>query len=131
MNNYNSILSIKYKTSILSIIISSILIISLILSFFLQTYTSYNVNGIYRDCLIVSVPIENSDAVQKGEYLTIDGINYSYKIIKISELMVSDYINYQEYYIRIDKNFRQNEVINITFYYNKQRIIKKIIEIIF
>lgn len=131
MYNYNFLLRIEYKTSILSLVISGLFFIILCLSFFLQTYTSYYVRGIYQDYLIIEVPIENSDAVNKGEYLVIDDKIYSYKIAKTSELKNSNYINYQEYYINIDQIFRENEIVEITFYYNKQRMIQKIIDIIF
>lgn len=131
MNNYLQLLSIKYKHFFLSFIISIIIIITLILSFFIKTYSSYRIKGVYQDDLIVSVPLENSDAVNKGEYLTINQQRYSYNIKSISEIQVLNYINYQDYIISVDKIFKKNEVIEITFYYKKQRIIQKIIDIIF
>jgi len=131
VNNYVALLSIKYKTSILSLIICIIFLITLGLSIFLQTYTSYSVRGIYQDYLIVSVPISNSDAVNNGNYLMIDKQRYYYKVKKISELKNLNYINYQDYYIEINKTFKENEVVEITFYYKKQRIIQKILNFIF
>lgn len=52
-------------------------------------------------------------------------------MLDISELKASDYINYQTYHIKSSKKFDVNEVVEVTFYYNKQRIITKIIELIF
>ena len=108
-----------------------IVLLVLFLAFSLNTYTSYYTYGIYQNRLIVKVPVVNSDAVKKGEYLTINQHKYKYKIDEISELKNYDDINYQEYKLLINDEFSLNEVVKITFYYNKKTIIQKIIDIIF
>lgn len=131
MINYTFLLKIKYKNSILLFVISILVILIVLLSFLIKTYTSYSLLAIYDEYLVVSVPIENSDAVNKGEYLTIDNQKYSYEIKHVSKWQVKDFINYQDYYLKINKSFNKNEVIKVTFFYEKQRIIEKIIAIIF
>ena len=132
MKNYDYLLNIRFKYFSISIVIIGILMITLLLSIFIKTYTSYQTLGIYmQGVIVVSVPIENSDAVNNGDYLTINGKQFKYKIEDISELQVVNFNNYQDYYININKNFRNNEVVKITFYYDKQIVLKKIMEIIF
>ena len=56
---------------------------------------------------------------------------YSFKINSISNLLSENYQNYQIYTLKTNINLKENEVVKITFYYNKEKIIKKIFKIIF
>jgi len=133
MNNYHSLLNIKYKYSIFNISILLIIFITLILLSVIFTYSSFKILGIYNDDqIVISVPVENSDSVKNGTYLMIDNVKYDYRIIDISPIKEMNYVNYQDYNLKInDVSLKENEVVEITFHYNKQRIIKKIIDIIF
>ncbi|MBQ6840622.1 MAG: hypothetical protein IJO63_00700 [Bacilli bacterium] len=102
-----------------------------VLAFALETYNVYQTFSIYHDNLIVSVPIKNSDAVINGEYLTIKNQAYKYRVREISDIKYENFQNYQDYIIDVDKKLQNNEVVEITFYYNKQKMIQKIIDIIF
>lgn len=133
MNNYYSLLNIKYRNSTFIVVIFLIIIILILLLTVLETYDTWKTLGVNKDGKITtSIPIENSDAVTGGEYIVIDNQNYQYKVLEISEFLVDNYINYQNYVIKVDDVlFKENEVIEMTFYYNKQKIIQKIIDIIF
>lgn len=128
---YEQLLKIEYKTPILLICIICIFALVIILSFLLETYDVYTNNAIYNDYLLISVPIENSDAVINGEYVIINNKKYTYKVMEISELKVNSYQNYQDYKLWINTEFKQNEVLKITFYYDKEKIYKKIVDVIF
>ena len=129
---YNYLLNIKYKNVSFMIVILTISIIALILSCFLSTYDKYTVSGIWENnSIAINLPINNSDAVINGKFIKIDNKNYSYNIKSISKLQEYNFINYQTYMINISQDFIDNQVLNITFYYNKQRIIQKIIKLIF
>ena len=63
--------------------------------------------------------------------MEINNNEYSYKIDNISNLLNDNYQNYQVYTLKTNINLKENEVVQITFYYNKEKIIKKILKIIF
>ena len=58
---------------------------------------------------------------------------YKYQINNISELKIDEIrmINYQTYELVINATFKQNEIIKITIYYNKERIIDKLCRLFF
>ena len=100
--------------------------------FSLKCHDTYKIYGIYNENYIyINVPIDNSDTLANGDYIKINKNKYDYKINYISEMKVVENINYQEYIISINECFRQNEVVDITFYYNEEKLIKKIYNVIF
>lgn len=132
-NNYQRLLNIKcHKLSMLLIVFILLIIFSIYLGN-LEVYERYNLMGIYKEnYLYVNVPLENSDTIIKAEYLCINRKKYKFKISNISDLLY-DYslnVNYQEIIMNIEKVFLENELVNITFYYNKEKLYKKIINII-
>ena len=130
--NYNNLKYIDYKGSIFIIVLLIIVYILLILSIILYSYDSYIYYGKYMDeYLYVSVPITNSDAVRNGILLQIDNKKYSFSIKEISDIYEINNLNYQDYKLQIKERYQDNEVLKITFYTNKERIIKKIIDFIF
>ncbi len=130
--SYVSLYQIPYKKHILAIFLIIIFISSMVISFRLKAYSSFKTYGVFIDNhLYVDIPIDNSDAVNKGTYLKIDDYKYDFKIEEISDLQVEGSINYQTYSLKIMKEYQNNQVVEITFYYDKQRIIRKIIDIIF
>ena len=133
MITYQYLLNIRYKNNINIIIFSIFLFICFILACALFTYDRYTTYGVVKNNIIaINSSANNSDAVIKGDYLLINNKKYIYKILTISDLQEEDYVNYQIFNIDIQaNNFLENQVLTITFYYNKQRIIQKIINIIF
>ena len=130
--NYASLNYLTYKKHVLLIFLFIIIITSFVISFNTKAYSSYKTYGIYLDNhLYVDIPIDNSDAVKKGIYLKIDDQKYDIEIEEISDLQVEGNINYQTYSLKSFTEYKNNQVVEITFYYNKQRMIKKIINLIF
>ena len=130
--NYASLNYLTYKEHVLLIFWFIIIITSFVISFNTKAYSSYKTYGIYLDNhLYVDIPIDNSDAVKKGIYLKIDDQKYDIEIEEISDLQVEGNINYQTYSLKSFTEYKNNQVVEITFYYNKQRMIKKIINLIF
>lgn len=131
-HSYASLYYLNYKKHILLIILFIIIITSFVISFNTKAYSSYKTYGIYLDNhLYVDIPIDNSDAVKKGSYLKIDDEKYDIQIEEISDLQVEGNINYQTYSLKSFREYKNNQIVEMTFYYNKQRIIKKIINLIF
>ena len=84
------------------------------------------------DNLIVAVPVTYSDTFKTGESIALGKETYHYSITSISEMQVdlTQQLNYQNFSIKIDKKYPQNQILKITLYYNKEKIIKKVIKLI-
>ncbi len=122
----------KYCGFFIITTMSLMIIITFILQ--LEVYSKRVIYAIAKDNLLYAdIIIDNTDTINKGDYLRIDRQLYKYKITNISDLMVneSNYLNYQQYELYIGGVFKDNEVIKLTIYYNKQRIIHKIWQLLF
>lgn len=133
INSYNGLLNIDYKNNRLIITMIIIMILSLGLSYFIKSYDTYTTYATYsNNQLLINMPIENSDSVNKGLFIILNNQKYDYKINKASNLLELNNVNYQQYYLNIENMYlKENQVIKITLYYNKERITKKIIKKIF
>ena len=131
-SSYYFLQNIKYKNNLFLIIFLGIFIILINLSFFLEIYSYFNTYGIYENGFIkVNILLENSDNITLSDKMKIKNEEYSFKINSISNLLSENYQNYQIYTLKTNINLKENEVVKITFYYNKEKIIKKIFKIIF
>ena len=129
--NYYKLKNIKYKNNTLIIIFFGIVGILLFLLIFLQSYDNFVTYASFNGKnFIIPVKLENSDIISKAKILKIDDKTYNFSISSISEIFNENYINYQNYEITIPAKFKNNEVKKITFYYKKERMIKKILKLI-
>ena len=129
--NYYKLKNIKYKNNTLIIIFFGIVGILLFLLIFLQSYDNFVTYASFKgENFIIPVKLENSDIISKANILKIDDKTYNFSISSISEIFNENYINYQNYEITVPVKFRNNEVKKITFYYKKERMIKKILDLI-
>lgn len=129
--NYYKLKNIKYKNNALIIIFFGIVGILLFLLIFLQSYDNFVTYASFNGKnFIIPVKLENSDIISKAKILKIDDKTYNFSISSISEIFNENYINYQNYEITVPVNFKNNEVKKITFYYKKERMIKKILKLI-
>ena len=129
--NYYKLKNIKYKNNTLIIIFFGIVGILLFLLIFLQSYDNFVTYASFNGKnLIIPVKLENSDIISKANILKIDDKTYNFSISSISEIFNENYINYQNYEITVPVKFKNNEVKKITFYYKKERMIKKILKLI-
>ena len=129
--NYYKLKNIKYKNKTLIIIFFWIVGILLFLLIFLQSYDNFVTYASFNgENFIIPVKLENSDIISKANILKIDDKTYNFSISSISEIFNENYINYQNYEITVPVKFKNNEVKKITFYYKKERMIKKILKLI-
>lgn len=130
MSEYYDKLNIKY--GILTIILVIILLGLIIYMHFLKVYSVYNSIGYFEDgFLIINIEMDNSDVVNNKNYLKINNQKYKYDIFEKSNLLIENNINYYSYKLKVsDYSFEENKIENITFYYNKENLIKKIAKII-
>ena len=126
--NYYKLKNIKYKNNTLIVIFFGIVGILLFLLIFLQSYDNFVTYASFNgENFIIPVKLENSDIISKANILKIDDKTYNFSISSISEIFNENYINYQ---ITVPVKFKNNEVKKITFYYKKERMIKKILKLI-
>lgn len=129
--NYTYLNNIKFKNNAFLILVSILIVILLIIMSALDTFSTYTIYAKYNnDFLEILLPIKNSDVVKNNSRIKINDKIYDYKVDHISELYEDNYINYQNYYIDIPLKFKNNEVVKVTFYYKKEKIIKKVIDFI-
>ena len=129
--NYYKLKNIKYKNNTLIVIFIGIVGILLFLLIFLQSYDNFVTYASFNGKnFIIPVKLENSDIISKANILKIDDKTYNFSISSISEIFNENYINYQNYEITVPVKFKNNEVKKITFYYKKERMIKKILKLI-
>ena len=129
--NYYKLKNIKYKNNTLITIFFGIVGILLFLLIFLQSYDNFVTYASFNGKnFIIPVKLENSDIISKAKILKIDDKTYNFSISSISEIFNENYINYQNYEITVPVKFKNNEVKKITFYYKKERMIKKILKLI-
>ena len=128
-DNYLSLINIKYKEHISLFVLPIIFIILVILSLIIETSEKYKVYYYFNNNVIsVTVPIENSDKIINADYLLLDNKKYTFKVISIDYDMGNEYqtINIEANVTKID-----NQIGNIVFSFNKEKIIKKIIKLFF
>ena len=129
--NYYKLKNIKYQNNTLLIIFTGIICRIVILLIFLKSYSSFVTYATFDGkSFIVPIEIENSDIISEAGMLKIDDITYKFSVLSISEIFSDNYTNYQNYEIYVSKKFKNNEVKKITFYYKKERVIKKILKLI-
>ena len=129
--NYYKLKNIKYKNNTLIVIFFGIVGILLFLLIFLQSYDNFVTYASFNGKnFIIPVKLENSDIISKANILKNDDKIYNFSISSISEIFNENYINYQNYEITVPVKFKNNEVKKITFYYKKERMIKKILKLI-
>lgn len=129
--NYNYLINIKFCKHLLLVIII-ILSIFMMYAYNKKTYDVFTTYLIYENnTILINASINNSDAVEKGKFIKVDNKYYNYKIDSKSEMLINNESNYYEYKLIIKNlNFKYNEIKQVTFYYNYEKLLKKIAKII-
>lgn len=131
--DYHTLLNLKIKYFIWCFITLFFFLIITMEILNIKYYDTYNCLGLSHDSLLyLNVPINSPDTIINGEYLKIKDELYSYEILSISDLNFDSVnnINYQIYEIKIKETFKENELVNITFYANQEKLWKKIKKIL-
>ena len=129
---YEYLLSLKSRNKIIIYMLLILLIFFLIFIHIRETYDTLNIYGIYdQDLIVLEVPLDNSDKIINSSYIIVNKEKYDFSLKSISEIKEKNFVNYQTYYLDVDNSFQNNQVLLITFYYNKQKIVQKIYEAIF
>lgn len=127
--NYQNLLNKKPRYNFKFILVLLIVIIILVYIINLKIFDVLNLKGIVsNDIMILNILADDSDTIINGKYLIINNKKYKYKVVKINpiEMDEKNYIMYQRLELEIAKKLRDNEIVNLTFYYNEKKIKEKI-----
>lgn len=127
--NYEKLLNIPYKSFRVFLIIMAISIIVFISVLKIKVYDVYNTYAIYQNShLILNIPINYSDTITNAEYFKIDDEKYEFEVLSVSEILVDTnaMINYQEVIISFDKVMPENTIVNVSIYYDQEKVLEKI-----
>ena len=131
--SYAGLLSIPYKRYFFKIIILTLLIVMLgsVLNF--SIYNVYETNAfVDEDVIVLKIRPGSNEIIDKKEYILIDNIKYYLDVIDISPVAISK--EEQEAYQLVslkNNGFKSNSILKIDIYYNKEKIYKKIKNLIF
>ncbi len=127
--NYEKLLNIPYKSFRVFLIIMAISIIVFISVLNIKVYDVYNTYAIYQNShLILNIPINYSDTITNAEYFKIDDEKYEFEVLSVSEILVDTnaMINYQEVIVSYDKVMPENTIVNVSIYYDREKVLEKI-----
>lgn len=110
-----------------------LLIIIILISIKIDTYDTYKLIGIYEcneTCVIkTNIPYDKISILSKNPSIKHNEKTYKIKDIIYNDIYIENNIPYQEILIEIDIE-KDTKLMEFTISYNKQRIIKKITNII-
>lgn len=131
--SYAGLLSIPYKRGFLKIIIFMLLIIMLGCVINLSIYNVYETNAfVDGDVIVFKIRPGSNEIIDKKEYILIDNVKYYLDVVDISPVAISK--EEQEAYQLVslkNNDFRNNSILKINIYYNKEKIYKIIKKFIF
>lgn len=128
LNNKESFLRTKPHMLCLILIILLSFIILLVLSIKIKVYDNYETKGIYtcnNECYL-EVVVPSNIFYQEIE---VNKKLVSFKVLSEDlEIDKDNMISYIKLKLDLDSTFKEQEIVDVNFYYNKQRIITKIKE---
>ena len=127
--DYFSLLSIKPKYKFKYFLLLILLFSSIIFIGNKKCYDVLSYRGVVKNqFILIDVPILYLDTIINGNVLKIGSKKYDYKVLKVNS--VTSAAESQVIFIKIDKKLLDNEVINISFFVNYEKVIEKIKRII-
>lgn len=131
-NNKEAFLRLKpHKIGLIITIFVLLFILTILFSCLSFTYDNFETKGFIicdKSCQVTtSIP---SNISFTEIYLNKKVINYQ-ELKKELKVDQENYISYYEITFTTDSLFQNSEIVNLNFYYNKQRIITKLINLIF
>ncbi len=92
----------------------------------------YNTFGYIEESMLnINVPLDYSDTLNKMEFIKIDDKRSDLEILNISEILIDkeNLISYQ--IISFDgSKYKENQLVKVTIYYNKEKVWQKLKKII-
>ncbi len=130
--SYDELIHIKYHVYQVFIILVIIALIMSLYTLKIEVYDVYNTKGYIKNSnLIINIPIDYSDTIINGEYLVINDEKYNFEVKNISDVLLSNNVNYQEVVLEIDSDIPENSIVDTMIYHDKEKVAAKIKELIF
>lgn len=130
--NYEDILNIEASDKLAFSIISFLFLSLILIMFFYESYSVIDYDGMYDGKnVIITLKYDVTNIIKSGEYIVIDEKEYDYSIKSYGDIFLVADEYFQSIYLDIDADLKKNEVIKITVFYNKNKMIKKIINVIY
>ena len=130
--SYDELINIKYHVYQVFIILVGIALIVSLYALKIEVYDVYNTKGYIKNSnLIINIPIDYSDTIINGEYLVINDEKYNFEVKNISDVLLSNNVNYQEVVLEIDSDIPENSIVDTMIYHDKEKVAAKIKELIF
>ncbi|MFI3260560.1 MAG: hypothetical protein R3Y13_02485 [bacterium] len=130
--SYSDLLNIEYKKYISLIIFIVLFIIFIYFTFVTYAYSSNELKGVYDgEYIVLAYDVDVLDIKEDEIFLEIYNKKYFFEIVYFDDVYLYGDKHYQNVYISVDESFILNEVIDLTFFYSRERIIKKITNLFF
>ncbi|MBE6160778.1 MAG: hypothetical protein E7158_00960 [Firmicutes bacterium] len=132
-NNMNFIYSKPFSLMFLLIFYITIIVLSFLLILNYKTYSKIHIKGIIsKNELIVPVNTSNISVIKKSKKIKIDNTVSNFKIYEFSEIYNDGNTSLQDVIIKTNiQNKKENEIVDLTFYFDKDYIVKKILKGVF
>ena len=127
--NYEELLNIPYKPWKLFITMTIIIIICGLIIINIEIYDVYNTYAYYKEGnIVLNIPINYSDTILNGKYFKIDDEKVDLEVLYVSDILINTdtLVNYQEIIVASKNDYPENLIINISIYYNKEKVLDKI-----
>lgn len=130
--NYSDILNIENKNVKFSILLMIILFLLLLATICLETenFRKYQVIFENEQAKFI-VLIDDVTIFKEINNIKIEDKVVVYEILSYSEIYNFDGNYYQNIIINFEKEFLNNEIVEVVIYYDKEKMIKKIIDYMF
>ena len=130
--SYDELINIKYHVYQVFIILVGIALIVSLYALKIEVYDVYNTKGYIKNSnLVINIPIENSDTIINGDYLVINDEKYNFEVKNISDVLLSNNVNYQEVVLEIASDIPENSIVDTIIYHDKEKVATKTKKIIF
>lgn len=132
--SYLDLLNIKYKKG-LPLILTIIIVLIM-----LGVYLNRNICEVYKTYayisdgyLVVNVSIDEPLVISELEYIKVDKKNYNAKVSQVSEVILDkeNMFNYETIYLESNYKYKENQVFEISLFYNKEKGYQKLKKILF
>lgn len=129
---YVDLINIGYKKHITIILFFIVIVGCIISSFYFSVYYSSELTALSQsDTLAITYAVDSFDFSVSDAYVEINDKDYDFEIDRYSEVYLYGENYYQTIYITVPTDFKENEIVDITLFYKKEKIIKKIINLMF
>ena len=132
----NELTNIKFiyekpkKYTIIIVIYILLIIFFIILSFNIKIYSKLKVKAtLLEDKIVFPMILDNIEKIEKSTFLKLADKKYNFKILEYGKIYNDGNVNIQDIVIdsKINKKF-ENQIFELTFYYDEEKMIKKIIK---